>query len=43
MSHRLLELLPAGAEVDADGTLRIAGCRVDDLATEFRHPGDHRR
>jgi len=38
MSHRLLELLPAGAEVDADGTLRIAGCRVDDLATEFGTP-----
>ncbi|MBS1905566.1 MAG: diaminopimelate decarboxylase [Actinobacteria bacterium] len=38
MTHPLLELLPAGAAVDADGTLRIAGCRVDDLAREFGTP-----
>lgn len=38
MPHPLLELLPAGTEVDADGTLRIGGCRVDDLAREFGTP-----
>lgn len=38
MSHPLLDLLPAGASVDDDGTLRIAGCRVDDLAREFGTP-----
>jgi len=38
MPHPLLELLPTGAEVDADGTLRVAGCRVDDLAREFGTP-----
>ncbi|KJL32718.1 diaminopimelate decarboxylase [Microbacterium azadirachtae] len=38
MPHPLLELLPVGTEVDADGTLRIGGCRVDDLAREFGTP-----
>ncbi|PRB08039.1 diaminopimelate decarboxylase [Microbacterium sp. MYb64] len=38
MSHPLLELLPVGTEVDADGTLRIGGCRVDDLARDFGTP-----
>lgn len=38
MSHALLELLPSGAEVDPDGTLRLAGCRVDDLARRFGTP-----
>ena len=38
MPHPLLELLPAGSVVDADGTLRIGGCRVDDLAREFGTP-----
>ncbi|MBS1698720.1 MAG: diaminopimelate decarboxylase [Actinobacteria bacterium] len=38
MPHPLLELLPADASVDPDGTLRIAGCRVDDLAREFGTP-----
>ena len=38
MSHPILELLPAGTSVDDDGTLRIAGCRVDDLAHEFGTP-----
>ncbi len=38
MPHPLLELLPVGTEVDADGTLRIGGRRVDDLAREFGTP-----
>lgn len=38
MPHPLLDLFPAGARVDSDGTLVIAGCRVDDLATEFGTP-----
>lgn len=38
MPHPLLDLFPAGAGVDSDGTLIIAGCRVDDLATEFGTP-----
>lgn len=38
MQHPLLDLLPAGATVDPDGVLRIAGCRVDDLAREFGTP-----
>lgn len=38
MTHPLLDLLPAGADVDADGTLRIGGVRVDDLAREFGTP-----
>ncbi|OZB80885.1 alanine racemase, partial [Microbacterium sp. 13-71-7] len=38
MPHPLLELLPVGTDVDADGTLRIGGCRVDDLAREFGTP-----
>ncbi|MGN6220682.1 MAG: diaminopimelate decarboxylase [Microbacterium sp.] len=38
MPHPLLDLFPAGARVDSDGTLVIGGCRVDDLATEFGTP-----
>ncbi|SFR32556.1 diaminopimelate decarboxylase [Microbacterium azadirachtae] len=38
MSHPILELLPEGTTVDADGTLRFGGCRVDDLAREFGTP-----
>lgn len=38
MPHPLLELLPAGTGVDPDGTLRIGGCRVDDLALQFGTP-----
>jgi len=38
MPHPLLDLFPAGSGVDSDGTLIIAGCRVDDLATEFGTP-----
>ncbi|GAA4154070.1 diaminopimelate decarboxylase [Leifsonia shinshuensis] len=38
MAHPLLDLFPAGAAVDPDGVLVIAGCRVDDLAREFGTP-----
>lgn len=38
MPHPLLDLLPSGATADDDGTLRFAGCRVDDLAREFDTP-----
>jgi diaminopimelate decarboxylase len=38
MAHPLLDLFPDGATVDPDGTLVIAGCRVDDLAREFGTP-----
>lgn len=38
MTHPLLDLFPDGASVDPDGTLVIAGCRVDDLAREFGTP-----
>ena len=31
----LLELLPPGSAVAADGTLTIAGCRADELAEKF--------
>src|SRR3954447_22437303 len=34
----LLELLPAGSVVTADGTLSVAGCRADELAAEFGTP-----
>ena len=34
----LLELLPPGSAVAADGTLTIAGCRADELADEFGTP-----
>jgi diaminopimelate decarboxylase len=34
----LLELLPPGSAVAADGTLTIAGCRADELAVEFGTP-----
>src|SRR5215213_6906777 len=35
---RLLELLPSGSAVAADGTLTVAGCRADELAAEFGSP-----
>jgi len=35
---RLLELLPPGSGVTADGTLSVAGCRADELAAEFGTP-----
>jgi len=38
MPHPLVDLFPAGATVDPDGVLVIAGCRVDDLAREFGTP-----
>ncbi len=38
MPHPLLDLFPAGATVDPDGTLVVSGCRVDDLAREFGTP-----
>jgi diaminopimelate decarboxylase len=34
----LLELFPDGSALDADGTLRVGGCRADDLAAEFGTP-----
>lgn len=34
----LLSLFPSGSRIDADGTLVVAGCRADDLATEFGTP-----
>src|SRR6476660_239248 len=34
----LLELLPPGSAVAADGTLTIAGCRADELAEKFGTP-----
>src|SRR5689334_24339310 len=34
----LLELLPPGSAVTADGTLTVAGCRTDELAAEFGTP-----
>lgn len=38
MAHGILDLFPAGTTTDSDGTLRFAGCRVDDLAREFGTP-----
>jgi diaminopimelate decarboxylase len=35
---KLLELLPPGSAIAADGTLTIAGCRADELAEEFGTP-----
>ena len=34
----LLELFPPGSGLDDDGTLRVGGCRADDLAAEFGTP-----
>jgi diaminopimelate decarboxylase len=34
----LLELLPPGSAVTADGVLAVAGCRADELAAEFGTP-----
>ncbi len=38
MDAATLTLFPGGSAVDADGTLRIGGARVDDLADEFGTP-----
>lgn len=38
MTHGILDLFPAGTTADSDGTLRFAGCRVDDLARDFGTP-----
>ena len=35
---KLLEFLPPGSAVAADGTLTVAGCRADELAAEFGTP-----
>ncbi len=34
----VLDLFPPGTHTDADGTLVVGGCRVDELATEFGTP-----
>ena len=34
----LLSLFPPGSAVDADGMLRIGGCRAGDLAAELGTP-----
>ncbi|MCP9275197.1 diaminopimelate decarboxylase [Mycolicibacterium arenosum] len=34
----LLALFPPGSALDADGTLMIGGCRLDDVAAEFGTP-----
>ena len=34
----VVDLFPPGTHVDADGTLVVGGCRLDDLATEFGTP-----
>jgi diaminopimelate decarboxylase len=34
----LLELFPSGSDLDGDGTLRVGGCRADELADEFGTP-----
>lgn len=34
----LLQLFPSGSALDADGTVRVGGCRADDLADEFGTP-----
>ncbi|MFP5346980.1 MAG: diaminopimelate decarboxylase [Actinomycetes bacterium] len=34
----LLSLFPTGSDVDADGMLRVAGCRAVDLAAEYGTP-----
>jgi len=31
-------LLPPGSDVEADGMTRVAGCRLDDIATEVGTP-----
>jgi len=33
-----LELFPPGSDLDADGTLRVGGCRLDELADQFGTP-----
>jgi diaminopimelate decarboxylase len=38
MSSLQRDLLPDNATVDADGSLVIAGCRIDDLAAEYGTP-----
>lgn len=34
----LLSLFPPGSAIDGDGMLTVAGCRADNLATEFQTP-----
>ncbi|MGK2881892.1 MAG: diaminopimelate decarboxylase family protein [Mycobacterium sp.] len=34
----LLALFPRGATLDADGTLMVGGCRLDDIVAEFGTP-----
>ena len=34
----LLDLFPAGSDLADDGTVRVGGCRADDLADEFGTP-----
>lgn len=33
-----LELFPPGSDLDPDGTIRVGGCRLDELAAEFGTP-----
>jgi diaminopimelate decarboxylase len=33
-----LELFPPGSDLDADGTLRVGGCRLDEVADQFGTP-----
>jgi diaminopimelate decarboxylase len=37
-ADEILDLFPPGTLTDADGTLVVGGCRLDDLATEFGTP-----
>ena len=34
----MIELFPAGTTIDADGTLVVGGCRLDDVAREHGTP-----
>ena len=36
--NAILDLFPPGAVLDDDGTLKVGGCRLDDLAEEFGTP-----
>ncbi|WP_293234265.1 diaminopimelate decarboxylase [Mycolicibacterium sp.] len=37
-AHDVIDLFPPGTRTDADGTLVVGGCRLDDLAAEFGTP-----
>ncbi len=37
-ADQLLELFPPGSRLDADGTVVVGGCRLDDLAEQFDTP-----